>query len=159
MTRGIIFVLVTLLSACEEKPAQKSAPSAPPTATASEEADRLPAVKVEPDKAPSYELSKLQEKDLSTLVTRAGWKVTVIGRNAPDSKQMRLRATAVKSDREGTLESFTVVRCGDASNDHPAGSAYYVQNDCVLTVEARRGIRAKTEESKKLLGALLGASL
>jgi hypothetical protein len=158
MTRGMFVALgLVLLVACEDKPKATAASSAAPLA--SEDSDRLAAVKLEPDKAPSYQLSKLGEKDLSTLLTRAGWKVTVLGKSAPDSKATRVRATAVKSDRDGTLESFTVVHCGSSSNEHPAGSAYYEQGECLLEVEARRGIRAKTQESKKLLTALLGASL
>lgn len=160
MVRRIWFVLAVIaLSACDDKAAQKPASASAVAPVSSEEADRLPAVAVEAESPPKYSLSKLSDKDLSTLITRAGWKVTVLGKNAPDSKASRVRATAVKLDKEGNLESFTSVSCGETKTDHPAGSAYYDRDGCTLLVEVRRGIRAKTEESRKLLGALLAASL
>lgn len=160
MNRPVALVLAaSALVACDDKGASKPASSTSAAPVSSEDSDRLPAVGVKSDSPPSYRLAKLSDKDLSTLITRAGWKVTVLGKNAPDSKASRVRATAVKLDKAGNLESFTSVTCGETTNEYPAGTAFYHDDGCTLLVEVRRGIRAKTDESRKLLMALLGASL
>ncbi len=158
---GRLVVLLALgASACNSKPETKaSASAAAPSAVAPGETDRLVAVEMKPDKPPSFTLSKLSEKDLSSLVTHAGWKVTVMGKTAPDAKTSRVRVSSVKMEKDGSLESFTVVRCGGEGVEHKPGTAYFVAGECDIEVEVRRGIRAKTEESKKLLGAVLQASL
>lgn len=154
-----LLIAAVVVAACDDKAATKSASSATPAPVSSEDSDRLPAVGVKSDSPPSYELSKLSDKELASLLTKTGWKVTVLGKNAPDSKASRVRATAVKLDKDGNLESVTSVTCGETTSEHPAGTAFYQDDGCTLLVEVRRGIRAKTEESRKLLLALLGASL
>ena len=160
MPRFFVFVLaLSVVVACDDKSASKPASSSVAAPLSSDDADRLPAMGVKSDEPPSYKLSKLTEKDLSALLTKVGWKVTVVGKSAPDSKVARTRATAVKLGKEGNLESFTSVSCGETNAEYPAGTAYFQDDGCTLLVEARRGIRAKSDESRKLLMALLGASL
>jgi hypothetical protein len=160
MARYVVFVLaLSVMVACDDKSASKPASSSTVAPLSSDDADRLPAMSVKPLAPPSYELSKLTEKDLSALLTKVGWKVTVVGKSAPDSKVARTRATAVRMEKDGNLESFTSVSCGETNPEYPAGTAYFHDDGCTLLVEARRGIRAKSDESRKLLMALLGASL
>lgn len=160
MTRLVVLVLaLSVAVACDDKSASIPASSSAAAPLSSDDADRLPAMGVKSDSPPSYKLSKLTEKDLSALITKVGWKVTVVGKSAPDSKLLRSRATAVKLDKDGNLESFTSVTCGETTAEYPAGTAYFHDDGCTLLVEARRGIRAKSEESRKLLMSLLGASL
>jgi hypothetical protein len=158
MTRWLVFLSFCAVISCDDK--AKPSPAASSTAVAApDDPERLPAVGVKADSPPSYELSKLTENDLSTLIGKTGWKVTVLGKSAPDSKASRVRATAVKLGKDDKLESFTSVQCGGTDADLPAGSAFFTDDGCTLVVEVRRGIRARTEESRKLLMALLGASL
>jgi hypothetical protein len=157
-------VFLVYPSACDPKSKSGGAPSAsspatsPPPAQSSD--DQVAAIEVKPGAPPKYALAKLNQMELSALMSKNGWTPTVVGKTPGHGSESAIRVSAFKKDAEGNLESAVSVRCledGAPAPEHLAGEAYYADSSCEMKVEVRRGIRKKSAESKRLLEQLLAS--
>ena len=154
---ALIYVAASLLSCKGDPGAPGAAGSAAPAASG--DADVQPAIELTSPK-PRWSLQGLTDKQLESMMKKAGWTPTVVGKTPPAEGQSTIRVAAMRKDAGKQIDAVAMVRCnkpGDKPPELPAGEAYFRDGDCRMNVVVRLGIRNKSADSKALLETLLAA--
>lgn len=161
---AVVLPLSLFAYGCKDAPAgptgeSSASPSGSPGIAGGDE-DLLPAVEISAPR-PRYAIADLKDKQVERLVSRAGWTPTVVSKSAPSDPGSTIRVAAIRKTDGKQLETAVVVRCrkqDDRAPPFPPGEAYFRDANCVMDVAVHLGVRNKSDESKRLLEALLAAS-